>query len=166
MVPPSQWTHTDMAFVQMMIPHHAQAVQMSELASERAHDPRVGRLAERIRAAQAPEILTMAAWLDERGLEVPTADDDPAEFDHGEHGHIPMTGMLTPAEMKGLASARGARFDRLFLRGMIRHHRGAVEMADRAAPEVGDVLVGEMTADVSASQAAEINRMRDLLAQL
>ena len=162
-VPDSEWNHTDVAFMQMMIPHHAQAIDMAELAPERAGSDVVRRLAERIRAAQGPEILTMAAWLADRGLAVPKAGDDMSDFDHGEHGHNSLTGMLSDAQMTRLASARGKEFDRLFLTGMIQHHQGAVAMANDANPEVSDVLVNELVADVNASQTAEINRMRDLL---
>ncbi len=66
-----EWNHTDVAFVQMMIPHHGQALEMSELADKYAQDKRVRRLAERIRASQAPEIQAMSAWLEERNMEVP-----------------------------------------------------------------------------------------------
>ena len=69
-------------------------------------------------------------------------------------------------EMKELSAARGERFDRLFLRGMIRHHAGAVDMAEEAAQDGRDVIVGEMTADVAAIQSAEIDRMQDILARL
>ena len=161
-----EWNHTDVAFMQMMIPHHAQAVQMSKLAPSRAADKRVRILADRIRAAQAPEILAMSAWLEERNMEVPRAGEDPAKYDHGQHGHNSMMGMLTPAQMKQLEAARGPKFDRLYLRGMIQHHGGAITMAQQAARDGVDIIAGEMTADVSATQSAEITRMRDLLASL
>jgi uncharacterized protein (DUF305 family) len=161
-----EWNHTDVSFMQMMIPHHAQAVQMSKLARSRAEDERVRTLADRIRATQAPEIQAMSAWLAERNMDVPRAGEDPAKYDHGQHGHNSMMGMLTPAQMKQLAAARGPRFDRLFLRGMIQHHGGAITMAQQAARDGVDIIAGEMTADVSATQSAEIARMRDLLASL
>ncbi len=161
-----EWNHTDVAFVQMMIPHHAQALQMSDLARKYARDTRVRSLAERIRASQAPEIQAMSAWLAKRDMEVPRPEDDPRKYDHGQHGHNSMMGMLTPAQMKQLAAARGARFDRLFIRGMIRHHAGAVDMAVDAAQDGVDQIVGEMTADVAATQTAEISRMRNLLTEL
>ena len=164
--PSDEWNHTDVAYVQMMIPHHAQAVRMARLAEDRADDPRVRTLAERIGAAQAPEIQTMAAWLKKRDIEVPRAGEDPGKYDHSKHGHNAMVGMLTGTEMRQLARADGAEFDRLFLRGMIRHHRGAVVMSQQAARSGADVMVGEMTADVNATQSAEIDRMRDLLATL
>ena len=161
-----EWNHTDVAFMQMMIPHHAQAVQMSKLARSRAADERVRTLADRIRAAQGPEILAMSAWLEERNMEVPRAGEDPAKYDHGQHGHNSMMGMLTPAQMRQLEAAQGPKFDRLFLRGMIQHHGGAIVMAQQAARDGIDIITGEMTADVSATQSAEISRMRDLLATL
>lgn len=160
-----EWSHDDVMFMQMMVPHHAQALRMSELAPDRAADPRVRRLADRIEAAQGPEITMMASWLDERALEVPSAD-DPMALDHGEHGHASMEGMLSDAEMDRLAEAEGAAFDRLYVSSMIRHHEGAVSMADETAGEGIDARVGELRDDVTASQTAEISRMRELLRDL
>ncbi|CAA9379547.1 MAG: protein of unknown function DUF305 [uncultured Nocardioides sp.] len=163
---PEPENHSDIAFMQMMIPHHAQAVTMAKLAEERAQDPAVRRLADRIKAAQGPEILFMAAWLEERGLDVPSAADDPESFDHGAHGHEGMEGMLTPGQMKALRQARGKRFDELFLRQMIQHHSGAIQMAGVAAEEGVDRTVAEVAADVSVTQSAEIGRIEDLLRDL
>ena len=160
------WNHSDVAFVQMMIPHHAQALEMSRLARTRAEDPQVKALARRILAAQGPEILTMAAWLEERNIDVPEAGEDPEEYDHDEHGHTPMTGMLTDEQMHRLETSSGHRFDRLFLEGMIGHHRGAVEMAQAVAQDGADVRVSELSADVVAGQSAEIERIRQLLTEL
>jgi uncharacterized protein (DUF305 family) len=162
----NEWNHTDVAFMQMMIPHHHQALEMSALADKHARDKSVRSLAERISASQAPEIQAMSAWLDERKIEVPRAGEDPKKYDHSEHGHNAMMGMMTPTQMKELSAARGERFDRLFLEGMIRHHAGAVDMAEDAAQDGSDVIVSEMTADVAATQSAEIGRMQDLLARL
>jgi uncharacterized protein (DUF305 family) len=162
----NEWNHTDVAFMQMMIPHHHQALTMSALADKHARSEAVRTLAERISGSQAPEIQAMSAWLDERNIEVPRADADPTKFDHSQHGHNSMMGMMTPAQMKELSAARGERFDRLFLRGMIRHHAGAVDMAEDAAQDGTDTIVSEMAADVAAIQSAEIGRMEDLLARL
>jgi uncharacterized protein (DUF305 family) len=161
-----EWNHADVAFMQMMIPHHAQALEMSRLAETRAHDERVQALARRIQGAQGPEIMTMAAWLDERGIDVPKAAEDPSTYDHGAHGHSEMAGMLTEEQMARLEAADGRRFDRLFLKGMISHHRGAVQMAQTAASEGVDLQVAETAADVAVGQAAEIARMRELLSAL
>ena len=155
--------HADIAFVQMMVPHHAQAVVMAELAERHAVDGRVRRLAGRIRAAQGPEVTFLAAWLDRKGIEVPSAADDPEDFDHSAHGHSAMAGMLTGAQMDRLAHARGRTFDRLFLRRMIGHHAGAVEMAAVVAEEGSDLTVAEMAADVWVTQSTEIDLMRDML---
>ncbi len=159
-------SHADVAFMQMMVPHHAQAVKMAALAKRYAVDPDVRRMAARIRAAQGPEILMMSAWLEREGIEVPQPGDDPRDYDHSEHGHDPLMGMLSSRELAELARARGSRFDRLFLQGMIRHHRGAIRMAENLATEGVDVLVTELAADVELSQSAEIARMRGLLADL
>lgn len=165
-VAPQEWSHEDEMFMQMMIPHHAQALEMTELAAEHARDRRVRLLAERIEAAQGPEIAMMAAWLEDRNLRVPRADDAADEFDHGEHGHTEMAGMLTPAQLDKLAAARGTAFDRLFLRYMIGHHEGALEMADETAGGGLDVIAGETRDGVSSSQSAEIARMKQVLADL
>jgi uncharacterized protein (DUF305 family) len=158
-----RFNEADVAFMQMMVPHHAQAIEMAELAERHAGSTRVRRLAGRIRAAQGPEILMMAAWLEERDMAVPSAAEDPSEWDHSRHGHHGMSGMLTEAQMEELGRARGAAFDRLFLEGMIQHHRGAIDMADDVAVDGIDIMVGEVAADVALTQTAEVGRMREML---
>lgn len=160
------WSHEDVAFLQMMVPHHRQALEMAGLAPDRAATPAVLALAERIEAAQAPEILLMAGWLEQRGVDVPQAGDDPAMWDHGAHGHDGMAGMLTPVELAELADAEGEAFDRLFLTGMVRHHEGAVQMARDALRGATDPRVVELAEDVNAGQAAEVVRMQRLLDDL
>lgn len=163
---PNPTNHDDVAFAQMMVPHHAQALEMARLAQEHTASPDVVALARRIQGAQGPEILTLAAWLEARGIQVPTAKDAASAFDHGEHGHQHMAGMLSDEEMEALRAARGKRFDRLFLEGMIRHHEGAIEMAATVGSKGTDTLIAEMAADVTATQAAEISRMKELLSSL
>ena len=158
-----EFNEADVAFMQMMVPHHAQAIVMSELAEKHARSDRVRDLAARIRAAQGPEILMMAAWLEERDMAVPTAAEDPSEWDHSEHGHNGMAGMLTEAQMDELARARGAAFDRLFLHSMVQHHHGAIDMADDVAVDGIDIMVSEVAADVALTQTAEIDRMKEML---
>ena len=160
------WNHTDVAFVQMMIPHHAQALVMARLAPDRAHDPEVKALAARIEGAQGPEIVGMAGWLEGVGVEVPRAAEDPELYDHGAHGHQAMVGMLGEQQMAALEAAHGARFDRLFLRGMIAHHEGAIEMADSVLAAGSDPQVIDMANDVVATQSVEIERMQRLLERL
>lgn len=158
---PGGWTESDAEFLTMMIPHHAQALEMAELARTRAQDTEVRAIADRIGDAQGAEIVMMAGWLQEQGLDVPSAEDVADHLDMGG-----MTGMLTPDEMDELAAAEGERFDALFLRGMVRHHAGAIDMARAARLTGGDVRVGEIADDTIASQSAEIGRMRDLLRRL
>ena len=159
----AQWNHSDVAFAQMMIPHHEQALEMSRLATSRAGSDQVQALARRITGAQGPEIVVLAGWLADRGIEVPKAGEDSEQYDHGKHGHIEMAGMLTEQEMSSLEAAKGREFDRLFLTGMIGHHAGAVSMAQTTGAEGSDILIAEMAADVAVGQAAEIDRMREIL---
>ncbi|MBG6098527.1 DUF305 domain-containing protein [Nocardioides luteus] len=151
-----EWTQTDADFVTMMIPHHAQALEMTRLAREHGVNPEVVSLAKRIESAQGPEIVAMSGWLDLRGLRVPRASDPP---------HT-MAGMLTPEQMTALGKARGEEFDRLFLTGMIQHHQGALEMAEPMASKGSDALAIEMATDVEATQSVEIEIMEKLLAEL
>lgn len=162
---PGGWTDADAAFLTRMIPHHAQALEMAELARTRAADPEVRAIADRIGDAQGAEIVMMAGWLDEHGLDVPTAADVAQHLEMA--GEMDgMTGMLTPDEMDALAAAEGAQFDEMFLRGMIRHHAGAIAMAREARLGGSDVRIGEIADDTVAVQSAEIGRMRDLLRSL
>lgn len=142
----------DVAFMRMMIVHHGQAVVMSDLAPDRASDPRVKSLASRIRAAQAGEITLMRDWL-RRNKKLPAAG----------HDHHAMPGMITEAELESLESARGGDFDRRYLTLMIKHHEGALEMADTVLARGTDTTALQLAKDVTATQRAEINRMRDLL---
>lgn len=161
-----RWNHDDIAFVQMMLPHHRQALEMAALAPDRAEDERVLALAERIAAAQAPEVLVLASLLAERGVDVPEPGEDPRKYDHAEHGHHAMQGMLTTAQLAALAEAQGADFDRLFLERMVDHHAGAVAMAADVRRTGASQRVAELALDVQAGQAAEITRMAQLLRDL
>lgn len=165
-VPTDPGSHADIAFLQMMTLHHRQALDMGELAEDRAGDGRVRRVAARIAAAQSPEILVMAGWLTQRGVEVPVLGADPAEYDHSAHGHAGMVGMLTEQEMAALTDARGTDFDRLYLEGMIRHHEGAIAMARDVLTAGGETRVNELATDIVSGQGAEIMRLRRLLESL
>jgi uncharacterized protein (DUF305 family) len=159
----------DKLFVQMMVPHHAQALDMCELARTRASDEQVVAVARRIKGAQGPEILTLSSWLQSQGVEVPESMEDITghEGHHGHDGHeMTMPGMLTDREMRELRSARGAEFDRLFLKRMIQHHEGAVVMADSELTTGREQMALEMAGEIEAGQSAEIQRLREILAQL
>lgn len=142
----------DFRYAQMMIAHHRQALTMTALAPDRASSPAVRKVAERISAAQRPEIDAMEGWLKNNG--------GPRE--QGAHDHHSMPGMASEAQLKELRGARGKAFDELFLKLMITHHEGAVTMAAEVLSEGNNVLVEEMANDVIAQQTSEINRMRSL----
>ena len=150
------YSDDDVEFVTAMVPHHAQALEMAELAPERAADRRVKAMAERIAAGQGPEIDVMQAWLEQHGL--PEADTDA----HGDHG---MQGMVTGEQMTQLLAAEDEQFDRLFLTRMIAHHQGALQMANRLGQGTHP-LVMDMAKDVSATQSVEITRMQEVLTDL
>ncbi|WWQ68864.1 DUF305 domain-containing protein [Streptomyces sp. Q6] len=143
----------DVRYAQMMIQHHEQALVMTELAPEQAESTQVKRLAERISAAQAPEIDTMRGWLKNHGRK---------ESASGHSAHEAMPGMATEAQLKKLRAAHGKAFDALFLKLMITHHQGAVTMATEVKSDGNDVQVEEMADDVIAQQTTEISRMRDM----
>jgi uncharacterized protein (DUF305 family) len=155
-----RYTEADVHFMQGMIGHHAQAVEMTALVDGHTESPDIRALAARISASQRDEIAMMTAWLEARGQTVPGL--------HAMHmpGATLMPGMLTEAEMDALRAARGAAFDRLFLAGMIKHHQGALTMVDQLFATPGAGQEAEMfafAADVTADQRMEIARMQALL---
>ncbi|KFG75011.1 DUF305 domain-containing protein [Streptomyces mutabilis] len=160
--PDSQGRHNaaDVAFAKGMIPHHRQAVEMADLAPERAGSPEVEKLAAEIKKAQAPEIRTLSGWLTSWGEEVPA---DGAAMDHSTHGMDGMDGMMTDQEMRGLEDASGEAFDTAFLELMIRHHEGAVAMARAEQADGAHAPAKKMAGEIITSQSAEIERMKRLL---
>lgn len=158
-----QFTEADVRFMQGMISHHAQALEMTELLASRSHRETMHKLAHRIELSQADEIKMMQEWLRARGQEV-------TEIDayHAPGFHL-MPGMLTPEEMDRLAKASGSAFDRLFLELMIKHHQGALDMVENLLSKPGAAQEGEMFAfasDINADQRMEIDRMYALLKEL
>ncbi|MFF0474738.1 DUF305 domain-containing protein [Streptomyces sp. NPDC004284] len=152
MLPDESPNGADFRYVQMMLVHHRQALTMTDLAADRAGSTPVKKVAERIAAAQAPEIGAMEGWLKNNG--------GPRE--QGAHDHHSMPGMATEAQLTELRNTKGEAFDELFLKLMIRHHEGALTMAAEVLSEGNNVLVEEMANDVIAQQTAEIHRMRSL----
>lgn len=163
-VPASRFTAADVQFMSGMIGHHAQAIEMSELAPTHGASARVQTLAARIINAQKDEIAWMQQWLRDRGQPVP----DPAA--HSGHAmHMPMPGMLTPEQMQQLADARGEKFDELYLKFMIQHHQGAVTMVKELFLSEGaaqDDATFKLASDVNVDQTTEIARMQSLLYEL
>ncbi|WP_239589868.1 DUF305 domain-containing protein [Streptomyces aureoverticillatus] len=152
----------DFEYVEKMIPHHAQALEMTELAPKRAKSTKVKRLAERITAAQKPEIGAMERWQKAYAKKGKPGAKSPKPGHDGHHDHAGMPGMATPAQLKQLRAAKGEAFDQLFLKLMITHHTGAVTMATDALSQGNNLLVEEMANDVVAQQTSEISRMRGM----
>jgi uncharacterized protein (DUF305 family) len=167
------YSAADVRFMQGMIGHHAQALEMVALIPGRSTRREIALLGERIRVSQESELTTMQAWLRARGEAVPAAGTGSmqhagmAGMDHAAMDHALMPGMLTPEQMAQLAAASGPAFERLFLEGMIRHHQGALQMVAELFASQGaaqEPQVFGFASDVDADQRAEIARMEALLA--
>ncbi|MFT4298159.1 MAG: DUF305 domain-containing protein [Aeromicrobium sp.] len=162
-------THNDadIAFAQSMVSHHAQAVEMSDLALEedRGTSPEVRTLAEKIAGAQHGEIEQMNAWLDDWNASESASGHEHGHEGHGD-GHGDMEGMLTDEQLTELADATGTDFDQLWLAGMIEHHRGAITMAQTVIDEGQDPDVRELAEAIIAEQESEIAEMTILLETL
>ena len=159
-----QYSAADVRFMQGMIGHHAQALEMAALVPERTHRDDMRLLAKRIDLSQADEIRMMQHWLEARGQQVPGPH---AHHAAGATGAVMMPGMLSTEEMARLAAARGDAFDRLFLELMIKHHEGALTMVKELYATAGAGQESEMyafTSDVDADQRMEIDRMRGMIA--
>ena len=157
------YSAADVEFMQGMIHHHAQALDMTALVPERSENADLRKLAQRIELSQKDEIQMMQQWLEAHGQEVPSVDA------HHAHGAELMPGMLTPEQMATLEGARGKEFDRLFLELMIQHHQGAITMVGELLDNWGaaqESVIFSFTADVEADQKMEIDRMGSMLAGL
>lgn len=152
----AEFSANDLMFADMMIPHHQQAVEMSDLALKYSTNPDVIALAEEIKAAQAPEIDQMQKWKDS------DTSSGHGMMDHSDHG---MMGMLSDEEFAALQKSRGTAFDKLFLEGMIKHHEGAIDMAEMVVDSANSeaAALGKAIID---SQTAEIKEMKTLLASI
>jgi uncharacterized protein (DUF305 family) len=164
------FSEADVFFMSGMIPHHAQAVLIANWAGTHGASPKVQLLCERIVVSQKDEIKLMQQWLSDRGQEVPAADATHHKMKHGDEVHdMLMPGMLSEDELKQLDKARGKAFDRLFLTFMIKHHEGALKMADDLFKSWGAAMGDDMYAfasDVQADQEIEIEAMRTMLAAI
>ncbi|SHG39497.1 DUF305 domain-containing protein [Streptoalloteichus hindustanus] len=155
-----QHNQADIAFAQQMIPHHAQAVEMAKLVAGRDAGQKVVDLARRVEQAQQPEIDQMTAWLREWGAAPTTTADGHAG--HSGHGGA---GMMSEQQMTALRAARGAEFDRQWVRMMIEHHRGAVEMARTEQAQGASLEARALAGRIIDAQQAEIAEMTALLDQ-
>lgn len=163
-------TAADTQFMQGMIHHHAQAIEMVELLKKNTARKDMKMLGLKIEVSQNDEMKMMRTWLKDRGEEVP--------MDHG-HGQMmlmaggtadgmmmAMPGMLTEKQMAALAAAKGPAFDQLFLKGMIQHHEGALTMVDElfATPGAGqESIIFDFATHVDSDQRMDISRMRVML---
>ncbi|RYE51505.1 MAG: DUF305 domain-containing protein, partial [Hyphomicrobiales bacterium] len=158
----SRYSVADVRFMQDMIPHHHQALEMAALVAKRTNSPTLVDAAGRIEASQRDEIGFMQQWLAARGETAP----DP-QAHAAMHASHQMAGMASPAQMAALAKAESSDFDRMFLQLMIRHHAGALKMVEDLLKQRGsasDPTLLEFVNGVSNDQAAEIERMTALLA--
>ena len=165
----------DMMFAQMMIPHHQQAIEMSDMVlAKQGMDPRVVELATQIKDAQGPEIAQMQGWLDEWNMDM---GDMPGHGGmDGSGSMMPdmpgmggmgmMDGMLSPAEMQALKDAQGVEADKLFLTGMIKHHEGAITMAQNEIKNGEFPEAIELSKAIVESQQKEIDTMNEILKTL
>ena len=159
-------SEADIAFIQGMISHHAQAVEMVALVPQRTTRRELRLIAERIDVSQRDEIVWMRDWLAEHGI---TETEGHGAHDHAAMGQARMPGMLSPEEMAALSQATGREFERRFLEGMIKHHEGALTMVAALFGSENAAQRSEIfgfASDVDADQRAEIVRMRKVLTTL
>jgi uncharacterized protein (DUF305 family) len=151
-------TEADVAFMQGMIHHHQQAIVMTDWVPDRTESTSIRLLAKRMSISQTDEMKQMREWLTKR------------DFDPGDHSHAhkPMPGMVNSRQLAKLKAAKGADFDRLFLRYMTQHHNGALIMVDQLKADGGggETDIGVFTNHVYADQSIEIGRMQELLNKL
>ena len=159
----NNYTDADVKFMQGMIHHHHQALLMVAMIRTQTASPELIAMGQKIQLSQSGEIQAMKEWLTARKQSVPMIMADGTVMDHGDMA--PMPGMLTPQQMKALDTARGAKFDELFLTGMIQHHKGALKMvADlREAGGGKEPNIGDFLNEVDNDQRMEIVRMYGLL---
>lgn len=170
----AEFNAADVDFASGMIPHHAQALVMVDMADGRDISPETADLMERIEAAQAPEIEQMTGWLEDWDQPVPDLGDmndmgsgDMGDMDHSDMGDMGemdgMTGMMSAEDMADLDAAQGSAFEQMWLSMMIEHHEGAVEMSEVELEEgeYADALA--LAESIIESQEAEIAEMEALL---
>jgi uncharacterized protein (DUF305 family) len=157
----------DVQFMQDMIMHHAQAVEMTALMESHTQNKELRSLGARISRSQSDEINFMKRWLTARGQPVAPATHHMPGMHMPDH-HKLMPGMLTPKQMEALKNAKGEEFDQLFLRGMIQHHNGALTMVKDLFDSAGagqDAELFNFASDVDSGQRAEIKVMQTMLGE-
>lgn len=162
----ANYNATDIGFAQGMIPHHAQAIEMADLALTNTKNPDVLALANKIKAAQSPEIVKLSGWLRDWGQTVPSTASGSMDHDMSGMGGMMMDGMMSQADMDRLETSTGTEFDRLWIELMIQHHEGAVKMSktEVAGGKNPDAIA--LAQVIISSQQAEITTMESLLKKL
>ena len=161
------YSPADVQFMQHMIMHHAQAVEMTALIESHSQNARLRSLGERISRSQSDEINFMKRWLMTRGEPDSPAMPEMPGMDMSSHQML-MPGMLTPKQMDALRKAKGEEFDELFLKGMIQHHNGALSMVKDLFDSAGsgqDAELFNFATEVDSGQRAEIKVMQTMLDQ-
>lgn len=153
----SDFNDADVMFLQMMYPHHEQAVDMAEMVPQRSQNPELLALATAIEQAQGPEMQQMTALLQSFGKPAPT------DGDHGDHGDHQMPGMMSDEQMDALEAANGEEFDRMWLEMMIAHHQGAIDMADTEIADGQNADAKALAESIKTTQQAEIDQMNGML---
>ncbi len=155
----------DAAFLEMMVAHHEQAIQMAQMVPSHTQKQQIRQLASKIEAAQGPEIAKMNVWLDEWNEGDPSATaSDSGGTDHGgKDSGVPGDGMVTAGEMGALERARGAAFDRLWLQMMIKHHEGAVTLSQQELASGENAQVKALAQAIIDGQTKEITAMKQML---
>lgn len=159
------YSPADVQFMQHMITHHAQAVEMTALIESHTENKQLRSLGLRISRSQSDEISLMKRWLMTRGEPVSPAMHEMPGMDMSSHQML-MPGMLTPKQMDALRKAKGKEFDELFLKGMIQHHNGALSMVKDLFDSAGagqDAELFNFATDVDTGQRAEIKVMQTML---
>jgi uncharacterized protein (DUF305 family) len=157
----------DVEFMQGMIMHHAQAVEMTALIESHTENKELRLLGARISQSQSDEMKFMKRWLEARGEPVSPPKPEMPGHDMSSH-HMLMPGMLTPKQMDALRKAKGAEFDHLFLNGMIQHHNGALIMVKDLFDTAGagqDAELFNFATDVDSGQRAEVRIMQTMLGE-
>lgn len=153
----TDFNDADVMFLQMMYPHHAQAIEMAKLVPGRSQNQQVITLAQNIEKAQGPEMTQMTSLLQSFGKPAPTADS----------GHMAgMPGMMSAEQMNALTGLSGAAFDRMWLQMMIDHHTGAITMSNTELRDGTNPDAKKMAEAIIANQQAEISQMQGMLAQI
>jgi uncharacterized protein (DUF305 family) len=163
-LPPRSQAEVD--FMQGMIMHHSQAVEMTALIASHTENKDLRTLGARISSSQSDEIKFMKRWLAVRGEALSMAMPGMPDMDKSGHAMPLMPGMLTPEQMEALRKAQGAEFDRLFLTGMIQHHNGALTMVKDLFDTAGagqDAELFNFATDADNTQRAEIRIMQAML---